>query len=70
MGNTDHLEVFPKATQIINDALASNLVDRIHASPARTGGPVISKFDTVLIRRGQASQIEELTRPSYGVVCE
>ncbi|KAG8729341.1 hypothetical protein FRC10_004044 [Ceratobasidium sp. 414] len=34
----DRLEVFPKATQVINDAFSSDLVDRVHASPARPGG--------------------------------
>jgi hypothetical protein len=70
MSNTDHLEVFPKATHIINDAFASDLVDRVHASPARIGGPVKSRFDTVLIRKGSASQGEELANPSYGISCE
>jgi hypothetical protein len=70
MSDSDYLEVFPKATQILNDAFASNLVDRVHASPARAGGPTTSKFDTVLLRRGTASQGEALTRPSYGVTCE
>ncbi|CAE6457916.1 unnamed protein product [Rhizoctonia solani] len=47
----DRLTVFPKATQIINDAFVTGLIDRVHASPRpsqSTSGP---KFDTVLIRK-------------------
>jgi hypothetical protein len=65
-----YIEVFPKATQLINDAFASNLVDRAYASPARAGGPITSRFDTVLIRKGSASHGENLTRPSYGITRE
>jgi hypothetical protein len=67
ISNTGYLEVFPKATQIINDAFASDLVDRVHASPARAGGPITSRFDTVLIYKGSTSRGEDFTRPSYGI---
>jgi hypothetical protein len=67
IAENDCLEVYPKATQIINDTFASELVDRIHASPARPGGSVKSRFDTVLVRRGTASQTDQLTNPSYGI---
>ncbi|KAG9123790.1 hypothetical protein FRC07_013953 [Ceratobasidium sp. 392] len=63
----DRLDVFPKATQIINDAFAIELVDRIHASPAHRNGPVKSRFDTVLIRKGTTFQPGQLTVPSYGI---
>ncbi|QRV84442.1 hypothetical protein RhiJN_12458 [Ceratobasidium sp. AG-Ba] len=67
IGINDHLEVFPKATLIINDAFANDLVDRVHASPMRPNGPKTSKFDTVLIRRGRASEDDQLGAPSYGI---
>ncbi|KEP46797.1 hypothetical protein V565_181170 [Rhizoctonia solani 123E] len=67
IGNNDHLEVFPKATQVIEDAFASALIDLIHASTTRPGGSSASKFDTVLIRRGNASNEDQLTKPSYGI---
>ncbi|KAG9120223.1 hypothetical protein FRC07_004366, partial [Ceratobasidium sp. 392] len=64
----DRLEVFPKATQIINDAFATELVDRVHASPARRNGPSKSRFDTVLIRKGTTSlEPNQLAIPSYGI---
>ncbi|KAG9073879.1 hypothetical protein FS749_014599 [Ceratobasidium sp. UAMH 11750] len=63
----DRLEVFPKATQVIDDAFSSDLVDRVHASPARPGGSTKSRFDTALIRRGAASEASQLSVPSYGI---
>jgi hypothetical protein len=50
----DMLKVYPKATRIINDAFATNLINHVHASLARPGRSSTSKFDTVLIRRGGA----------------
>lgn len=48
----DRLIVFPKATQVINDALVTGLVDVVHASPSPlTFNSFNSKFDTVLIRK-------------------
>ncbi|KAG8697208.1 hypothetical protein FRC11_000180, partial [Ceratobasidium sp. 423] len=48
----DRITVFPKATQIINDAFVTGFVDHIHASPAQPSQSASSaKFDTVLIRK-------------------
>ncbi|KAG8747275.1 hypothetical protein FRC12_014116 [Ceratobasidium sp. 428] len=63
----DCLEIYPKATQVINDAFATDLVDRVHASPARPNGPTKPRFDTVLIRKGAAAELNQLTIPSYGI---
>ncbi|KAG8720172.1 hypothetical protein FRC09_010014 [Ceratobasidium sp. 395] len=63
----DRLEVFPKATQVINNAFSNDLVDRVHASPVRLGGSTKSRFDTALIRRGRAAEAGQLSVPSYGI---
>jgi hypothetical protein len=48
----DRLTVFPKATQVINDAFVTGQVDIVHASPLPfSSGTYKSKFDTVLIRK-------------------
>ncbi|CAE6475454.1 unnamed protein product [Rhizoctonia solani] len=70
ISNNDYLEVYPKATGIIDDAFTSGLIDLVHASPTRPGGSGTSRFDTVLIRRGNASEVDQLTKPSYGIKCE
>ncbi|CUA72116.1 hypothetical protein RSOLAG22IIIB_10097 [Rhizoctonia solani] len=70
IGDNDYLEVFPKATQVIDDAFASALVDLVHASPTRLGASSASKFDTVLIQRGNTSEEDQLIKPSYGIKCE
>ncbi|KAG9096388.1 hypothetical protein FRC07_010940, partial [Ceratobasidium sp. 392] len=61
------LEVFPKATQVINDAFAKELVNQVHASPARRNGPTKSRFDTVLVRKGITFEPGQLNVPSYGI---
>ncbi|KDN34262.1 hypothetical protein RSAG8_12651, partial [Rhizoctonia solani AG-8 WAC10335] len=63
----DLVHAYPKATQVINDAFVTELVDLVHASPARPGGPSTPRFDTVLIRRGDASKEPQLSQPSYGI---
>ncbi|KAG9118957.1 hypothetical protein FRC07_006257 [Ceratobasidium sp. 392] len=63
----DRLEVWPKATQIINDAFATHLIDRVHASPVGPKGPVKSRFDTVLVRKGAPLGAGQLATPSYGM---
>ncbi|CAE6448234.1 unnamed protein product [Rhizoctonia solani] len=56
----DRITVFPKATQIINDAFATGLVDRVHASPAQSSeSGFSSKFDTILIRKALPSSFPE-----------
>lgn len=62
----DRIEVFPKATQVINDALVSGQVDIVHASPA-VQGVGRSRCDTVLIRKGDAITLNQLGSPSYGM---
>jgi hypothetical protein len=61
----DRVQVFPKATQIISDALVSEFVNIVHASPAVKGSSR-SRSDTVLIRKGDAS-VDDLDQPSYGM---
>jgi hypothetical protein len=62
----DRITVFPKATQIINDAFVTDLVDRMHASPEKPSQTALgAKFDTVLIRKTMPGRIpEQLT---YGM---
>ncbi|QRW23044.1 DNA-directed RNA polymerase subunit beta' [Rhizoctonia solani] len=45
----DKLMVFPKATQIIDDAFATGLVDYVHASPLLSASGSHGSFDMVLI---------------------
>ncbi|KAG8743109.1 hypothetical protein FRC11_014025, partial [Ceratobasidium sp. 423] len=54
----DRIIVFPKATQTINDAFVTGLVDHIHAhpgQPSRSGHG--ARFDTVLIRKATPDQL-------------
>jgi hypothetical protein len=46
----NRLTVFPKATQVIDDAFVTSWVDIMHASPSSSCS-LHSKFDMVLIRK-------------------
>ncbi|KAF8600791.1 hypothetical protein BDV93DRAFT_546232 [Ceratobasidium sp. AG-I] len=64
----DHLTVFPKATQHINDIYANDVLDIIHASPHASTARLASlkrdrKFDTVLIKKDDIP----LDQTSYGM---
>ncbi|CAE6469638.1 unnamed protein product [Rhizoctonia solani] len=64
----DKLIVFPKATQIIDDAFATGLVDRVHASPAPpSASGSVGSFDTVLIRKIEPGQGRFPNRLTYGM---
>ncbi|EUC56746.1 hypothetical protein RSOL_193550 [Rhizoctonia solani AG-3 Rhs1AP] len=63
----DKLTVFPKATQIIDDAFVTGLVDRVHASPVPSGSGSHGSFDTVLIRKAEQGRHHLLNRLTYGM---
>ncbi|CCO36287.1 hypothetical protein BN14_10419 [Rhizoctonia solani AG-1 IB] len=66
ISSDDRLVVFPKATQIINDAFVSDYVDCVYASPAKASRTSFgSKLDTVLIRKVKPG--EEYNKLTYGM---
>ncbi|KAG8710887.1 hypothetical protein FRC11_004010 [Ceratobasidium sp. 423] len=65
--SSDKLTVFPKATQIINDAFTTGLVDRVHASPVPSASGSHGSFDTVLIRKAEQSRGQVPNRLTYGM---
>ncbi|QRW22532.1 helicase swr-1 [Rhizoctonia solani] len=63
----NRLTVFPKATQIIDNAFATALVDCVHASPVPSvlGSP--GAFDMVLIKKAEPGQGQFPGRLTYGM---